>query len=1012
MEDDTTEFFDVLKEYFAREFAGLDFADDTQTFAYNKRFRRFAPDLHSNVDRMAQVGVLLVRELFRLFDGSDEQEQRARFRRSWVARMGMQNMVDPYDDRLFEDLLVATNKFCAGFSRGLNERLVRMMNEFVGSVASLCQAINLLAFGFSIFADWGFDRCHDDHERTYNTEEESCASRRAVYEAVVDHQRRLRFLLPSEIGCAVLSLLICAGRNKVARWSEADNLLAGLADDRADIEPDSPEARTLEVITSLPLREFLFRHAPHSHLLVFYYDLERLRHPSRGTLSLRDSIPTAEEICNIVFECREPLFDKNAWFLEMDRCRDAVFNNPELAFSDVAETLVAWHSTHDLSRGFNNIHAMPDELHDGDMAMPDPLLFFVRELVLAPAVVAAEGWQRCRFGVENCRLADKLACEHESRLMQFIIWLAQLRQPCDLGTQSIRTWFALYAALTYRREKCYGFIYVDGELAEQTEFERNDLSQFWPSLLIKIAGSAEKRAYYEQLQHGADWQAVFSHTRYRLQPFIVELMGACSPTFVEQCEVAFGARVRAFFSNPVEMFNTFLCSVFMLRDCMYIARPLFERWRIHIYVRLLRGATHHSLAADLWMLALGHGHVWLAADLFRSGFPAYLDMENPDDFEERYKPLTLPMLVERRLAATKPNQRPEARLQMRPGEHGMARAWLEREMRDRQGMVDSAPFWPGPAFIADAKPRFRRARILSLREVYTNSSCLSHGARSVSQWRCSPFALGMQCADYARNFMRLMVQESEMLCAVATSWISLATHYIASTPGLVRSLRSLCVDAVHCAGILDLGNENALDGSGAMMRHGGGTFHIPSIVLLCDPLEDLPGCDEAAFRRIDAIANRLERQAAVCIHDKSREKFSSVLVRFAEYEDWNEILRSSTDKMHPPLTDDNLLAIALAIGPDQGEGFCTDTPARTFDAPYSDICLSLHAACLLSHKPNEPCVLRGGGGSERLVVPTRYGGESVSLEIARLGDNAGVGFNFLEDVSFGFTVKNDSSVVQ
>ena len=82
---------------------------------------------------------------------------------------------------------------------------------------------------------------------------------------------------------------------------------------------------TLEVITSLPLREFLFRHAPHSHLLVFGYD-SAFYMTSGNALSLREPIVTPTDLCDLVFECRPSRFGRNEWFAEMERCLDAVFN--------------------------------------------------------------------------------------------------------------------------------------------------------------------------------------------------------------------------------------------------------------------------------------------------------------------------------------------------------------------------------------------------------------------------------------------------------------------------------------------------------------------------------------------------------------------------------------------------------------------------------------------------------------------------------------------------------------
>ena len=97
--EDTTDFFFDLKAYFLREFARLGYADDTQAFAPGSWARRFAPDVHSKVALKEHVGIFLVRELGRLFAGSDEQEQLVQHRVA-LARISLDRGYTQYTRRL------------------------------------------------------------------------------------------------------------------------------------------------------------------------------------------------------------------------------------------------------------------------------------------------------------------------------------------------------------------------------------------------------------------------------------------------------------------------------------------------------------------------------------------------------------------------------------------------------------------------------------------------------------------------------------------------------------------------------------------------------------------------------------------------------------------------------------------------------------------------------------------------------------------------------------------------
>lgn len=983
--------FDDLKVCYNERFAALDAPGGCEAFALPENVQVF-PDIAANVTQKVQLRIFAVQELRRIFSGCDEHAQRARFRRSWIGRICGLVLKDCHPDSLTDVFGMVEDHAAHLFqdsSMQYDYSICFETDRYVTSVARLCQVIVLIALNAANFFDWGKPGNYRFLERNHESEHESTIARCAVYKAVVDHQERLRFLLPSEIGYALLWLFARVNRARFNCWSTSNSLLAGLIDNRADIEPGSPEEHVFSVITSLPLREFMFRNAPHSLLFLFSYD-------TRGFES-NGFTARSSDICKIVAECRPHFAHEHrlamaVWGNEMRDCLKSVLTEPSRSFEEIAKNLVLWHTHFDFSRGWNT--SSPSEyytLRENDMLMPDPLVYFIRVLLEKSTKTTKEGGQTCRFGVECCELSDRLSCEHETRLMRFIIWLAEQRQPCDFGVQSVRMWMSLCASVMFNRERTLGFEYAKTDDGRRRTC---DPRQFWPNLLLDTLASADLRARLLERNEKVDWQSVFNHTRTRLQPFVVELLGACSPTFVEQCELTtFGGRTQWFSSRTVlpPLFGqSVLKQVLQTRDCLHIAQPLFERWKKQILIRLLRGATHHSLTIKLWQSALHGGHTWLCEDLFTSGYPAFLDIRDPTDFGALYTPLSLPMLVTRRMIG-KQNVREQHSMHIEdnPTDRDEAREWLERKMVAMQGMVDSEPFWAGQPTLANATPHPRRAEFLSLRDVFT-----SYDPDFVpNAWKNSPLAYGLR-RDYHNEVLehrgvissRSAVQEFELLRSVASSWISYATSCNTPAQPIVPTLRALCIKTVYCNGLLDLAKENAVDGCVTLIRGMPNDVFLPSVVLLYNPPK-LPTPDERkVFRRIEMIAEQLERQADVCCKDETREVFDYVYVRYARYQNWPDELRSRINEFYPHLMHDYRISSVLfskeATLDNRYINFeCIESPSNSHPVPFSDVCLTMHVGCLLNHSWGPPSVRLNEFSSATIFIPFCGTHQGVSLEI-------------------------------
>lgn len=989
--------FQYFKDYYENHFADLDSPGSYDAFGVGKRSRMFIPDLHHHARMEHFAQVFVIQEMRRIFKGSFKKQQ-LQFTRSWL--WNMSRIVEKkggFDD-LFSGVYETSIKFMisAHYGKDIYTSQNFDVKEYVYSVKTLCQMILLTTFGVSALFDWDMLSSIDRGlETTYETEEESSFARCAVYKAIVNHQDRIRYPLPSEIGRVLPPILANMKKSLFVQLKESNDVLQGLTDDRRDIESGSPEAHVLSIITQVPLREFIFRHSPQSHIFMFWYD-EYLRYGgNENTISRND-------MASVIMQCRPHFMEAFqdsvvVWHREMEKCYEHVLTSSNMSFEEIGKTLVKWYSTFDFSRGFGNIVSNKTRFEifnlNRELCFPDPLLFFINRLLFGKMIPEKEKWMKCRFEVHSCKHSDLLSCEHETRLMQFIIWLASLRNPCDLAAQSIRMVMSLLTCMNFGTENIYGLKFM--HIRETNFAQRISVieRQSWYNVILSTLQSAERSTLSASMETTEESQLLFSHIRNRLQPFMAELFGACSSSFVEQMELTAFDRKLAFLLNVRNMFPSILIRALQSHDCLSVSKPLFENWRTQVFIRLTRGSTYHYLITQLWEFAIKYGHTWLCQDLFQNGFPAFFDTVDPHDYEERYRSLTFPLLVKR---SVKTNNFFNPMLRYADFDFSnfdaipVAKRWLGREIREQQGFVDSRPFWAGSPIIEDAKPKPWLADALSLRTVAFVEVV---GSSQSAWWKThNPVAVETHKKGW---FERLMLQEFVLLQSVACSWVSEATACIASADSAVLPLRALCIKAIHTNGLIATDDENAVDESGVIVRQNFGTAVVPTVTFLFNYFDAVgKNADETAFPRITKIADRLERQAFACVHDNVREIFKYIYVQYDEYTVWSDTVRETIVRTRPDLMNDLKLIKALfssnptrndwIYGSEETPNFdCMFMPAHTFNSPFANTCLSIHSGYLLHNDWEFPRAIDCDDSHALLIIGQGENGRRTVISIKR-----------------------------
>jgi len=909
--------------------------------------------------RRAHLTVYLIDEVLRIFAGEDELACKRRFSQSWV---GQSCRVFYRHSEGFGDLLSDITCFAIDCtvavesdSRLPNGRV--MLREFVCDVRTLYQAVLLFAAAVHVEQHYpdGFPpmRLNSDPAVAYGN-----------YQTAKEFMSHARFPLAHEIGQAVMFFLRNVPECMAREMVRANSLTAQLNNNWADIAPHSPEGHVMSFLRRHTLREFLFQHAPLSHEFVWRLD------------SASSTGSNLELICEAAVECRPHLADaepdaRAAWEHVMEGALEALWSQAGFDPARAGARILEWYSAYDLSRGWGNHHTDDARVFSPNKhepcVMPDPILFFLHRLLQASLRVAPENSQRCRFGVAHCARSAELECEHESRLRRFVLWLAGLRYPCDLGALSVRMWNALQAAVQRRRTRAYGLDLSNSDFGWRTADWL-----FWPFFVLQQLSCAEQFAdrvlranlyraaraedaasgpQYMQ-HHGISrdtdvWQAGFRHARARLQPFFVDLICACSSTFTEQCIAS--------------LHVNFLLPALRAFDCHNLARPLFERLWPQIANRVLRRFPHHTLVAMLWRMALTGGHTWLCSLLFRTGFPACA--------EEHTKPAPLTKVVVRRRATSRPSVHERAQTL---ADH--ASAELCEAVRARSGLEDSEPFWMGPRALSGANARRLRARgFAALPDVAENMQRSAYKGpwKHAAQQQTRVFR-----AARPGDLSRSCLQEYELLRCAAVSWFEEAARRVGSASCGTPSLQELCSKAVFRLGLVDLTSGYAPDESTLLVRDPGGTRRIPALLLSQDPLPGFTDAEAdergAGLDRIERIAEHLERQASVSLYDREREQFDFVYVGDASYEppctiEYGNLFYAPFVSEHGDFFRDR-----LAIHPDRR--FDTDSP--TFAAA---LLRSAHAGCLLDRERGPPIVDRATQEGTELLLPLGKDGAHVRV---------------------------------